>query len=200
MTVAINTTPPPIEPDSDVPCGDAWRDFHDRCAPLIRHVTRRLGLSREDAADVGQETWTRFWLACRAGRYDRRRGGLRTWLVAMVRYRVADLHRARAANRELTRDPDELDLVAPTPLVDPWDVEHERRLLRQALQELLEASRFSDRTLRAFERFVLQQHPASRVAAELGLTPHDVYMAKNRVTKRLRGIMSAIEVGGGSED
>jgi RNA polymerase sigma-70 factor (ECF subfamily) len=47
-------------------------------------------------------------------------------------------------------------------------------------------SEFEERTWRAFWRVAIDDRPATEVAAELGMTPGAVYIAKSRVLKRLR--------------
>ncbi len=74
-----------------------------------------------------------------------------------------------------------------------WDEEYRRAILHQAFQELRQSTRTSDTTLAAFEMFVLLEQPAAAVARSIGLTPHDVYMAKQRVTRRLREIVDRLD-------
>ena len=62
-----------------------WRQFDQRYRPIIIGFARRLGLTDDDAADIAQETLVRFVKEYRAGKYDRTRGRLRTWIIAMVR-------------------------------------------------------------------------------------------------------------------
>jgi RNA polymerase sigma-70 factor (ECF subfamily) len=200
MSIATEPTPMPVSLGQDTPPDADWRALYDQYDPIIVAVARRLGLQRADAADVGQETWTRFVRAVRAGKYDRRRGPLRSWLIAIVRCRVADWRRTRACRCEFPRDPGDLELPDHSEGVDACEAEHEQRLLRRALQELRDRSHFSARTLFAFDRFVLQERPAATVAAELGLTPNDVYMAKIRVTRRLREIVGGLQRGDDPSD
>lgn len=170
----------------------AWSEFHQRYMPIILGLAQQLGLDAHDAADVAQETLSRFIIEYRAGRYDRDRGRLRAWIVAIVRYRVLDLFRDRAHRREVASPP-ELEAVPDEGrLTELWEVEHQRVLLRRALDELRASSRIGDRTLAAFQGFVLEQRPAADVARELSITPADVYVAKNRVANRLREIVQRL--------
>ena len=43
------------------------------------------------------------------------------------------------------------------------------------------------------EREVMEEAPAAEVARELGISAQDVYMAKNRVAERLRGILARLD-------
>jgi RNA polymerase sigma-70 factor (ECF subfamily) len=48
-------------------------------------------------------------------------------------------------------------------------------------------------TMRAFERFALDELPADEVAAELGLTQNAVFGAKRRVLGRIRELLPLVE-------
>jgi RNA polymerase sigma factor (sigma-70 family) len=156
-----------------------------------------LGLSAEDAADVAQDTLAGFVEQYRAGKYDRGRGRLRAWLIGMVKSHTALLKRAHARRRE-RRGASVLAHLADgagleDALHDAWEQERKMSLLRQALIELKAQTRTSEKTLRAFELYVIKGKQAQAVAEELGLTPRDVYMAKNRVAERLRDIVARLD-------
>lgn len=170
-----------------------WVEFDTRYRPMIVGFARRLGLTDDDAADVAQESLTRFVREYRDGKYDRQKGRLRSWIISIVKFRVADLRRAQAARRELRGDSAIVDLPADDDLNAIWEAERHRVLLWQALADLRSQTKLSDTTLKAFEEYVLRERPAEEVAAELGLTRRDVYMAKNRVAERLREVVQRLE-------
>ena len=170
-----------------------WREFDDRYRPIITGFARRLGLSAEDAADVAQDTLAGFVQQYRAGKYGRDRGRLRTWLIGMVKTHIAQMKRTRARRRERRGASALAELEDSAPLEDAWDQERKMTLLRQALVELKAQSRTSEKTLRAFELYVIKHRPAQDVAEDLGMTPRDVYMAKNRVAERLRDIVTRLD-------
>lgn len=171
----------------------AWSEFDARYRPMIVSFARRLGLYESDAADVAQETLARFIRDYREGKYDREKGRLRSWIIGIVKYRVADLKRAQAARRENRGESAMIDIPADDELNQLWEAERRRVLLSQALAELRAQSKLSDKTMTAFEQYVLQERPVDEVAASLNLTRQDVYMAKNRVAERLREILGRLE-------
>jgi RNA polymerase sigma-70 factor (ECF subfamily) len=65
-----------------------------------------------------------------------------------------------------------------------WDEEHDRYVLER-LMELIEPE-FKPATWAAFRGHVIEGRPADAVAAELGVTPNVVFIAKSRVLHRLR--------------
>src|SRR5262245_47509887 len=100
-----------------------WGEFDARYRPIIIGCARRLGVSDDDAADLAQETLARFIQEYRLGKYDRQRGRLRSWIIAMLKYRVADLQRARAKRREQRGDSAMVDLSARDDFDAVWEAE-----------------------------------------------------------------------------
>jgi len=170
-----------------------WREFDDRYRPIIVGFLKKLGFGNDDAADLTQDTLIRVVQDYRAGKYDRQRGRLRSWIIGIVKYRVADLRRARAKRREWRGDSVIAELPDDNRLTAVWEVERKRAILRQAIAELRDQSKLNEKAIHAFERYVVQERPAAEVARDLGLTPHDVYMAKRNVAKRLRTILARME-------
>ncbi len=171
---------------------ETWRAFDERYRPILVAFALRLGVQAEDAADAAQEALVRFVGAYRAGRYDRDRGRLRSWIIGITRNCVRDLQQKRTARHELG-----LSAAAELPdeatLTRVWEEECEHAILRRGLEELRSETRTGEATIRAFELVALDSMPPARVAAELGLSLNDVYLAKHRCLKRLRSILSRLE-------
>jgi DNA-directed RNA polymerase specialized sigma24 family protein len=60
------------------------------------------------------------------------------------------------------------------------------------LVELRRQTKTDTRTIQVFEMLALDGRRATDVAAELTISMNDVYLAKHRCLKRLRGIMSGL--------
>ena len=172
---------------------DVWTHFDRRYRPIVMAFARRLGLNDADAADVAQETMTRFLEEYRAGKYDRQRGRLRSWIISLARTRVAQVYRRRDRNREVEGVTAAVDLDDEQHLTQIWEDERRSVLLREAMQQLRETTKTDDKTIRAFELLVFNQLAPADVARQLAITPQDVYRAKNRVAQRLQGILSRLE-------
>ncbi len=177
----------------------AWEEFDRRYRPILLGFLRRMGLNANDAADVTQETLACFIRDYRQGRYDRGQGRLRSWLIGIARCRLADLRRKKERRRELRGDSAIHGLPDEDASAHIWEEEQRRFIFEQAVAELRRTTRFNPRTLEAFERVALRCEAIETVAQEMGLTPQEIYNAKNRVIERLRGIAQRYEdslVGG----
>lgn len=170
-----------------------WSEFDRRYRPILIAFLRRTGLNETDTADVAQETLTCFVRDYREHKYDRSQGRLRSWLIGIARCRVADLRREVGRRREL-RGESAFEQMPDDPEAEAlWDAEQRRFIFEQAVAELRQTSRFSERTVEAFDRVVLLGESIEDVSAALELTPQEIYNAKNRVVGRLREIVARYE-------
>lgn len=176
-------------------CGNraVWEEFDRRYRPILVGFLCRMGLNASDAADVAQETLTHFVQDYRDHKYDRERGRLRSWLIGIARYRLADWRRAAGRRRELRGESAIGALSDGADAEAAWEAEERRFIFEQALTELRQATSFNERTIAAFERVALNREPIDVVAAALGLTPQAIYNAKNRVVEKLREIVARYE-------
>jgi len=177
-----------LDPDNQ----EIWKVFDRRYRPIIIAVARRLGLGSDDADDVAQQTLLTVVRDYRAGRYERGKGRLRSWIIGIARHRIADVKRSRKRAGPVRGDsvlgvlPDDDDLEAI------WAVEQEQAILGEAMSELLVTSKAEPRTLRAFELVARGGATPQFVAAECGMTVAEVYRVKNRLTNQLREIVDRL--------
>ena len=152
------------------------------------------GLGQDDAAEVAQDALAAFCEEYRAGRYDRDRGRLRSWLFTLARTRAAHIHRQRDRARGQQEEvPDPEQLADDHRLDEVWEEEWRSAVVRQGLRVLRETTRTEPRSVRAFELLCLEERPAEGVARELGMSTNAVYVAKHRVLERLRDILRRLE-------
>ena len=167
----------------------SWRRLVDLYTPLIRDWLRRHGLQPQDLDDLVQEVMQVLVRELPQFRHDLRPGAFRRWLRAVVVNRVRTFWRARRTVPAAAGDGAFDDALHQ--LEDPnsrlsrlWDEEHDRHVARRLL-ELLEPE-FEPTTWRAFQRLVLEGRRTADAAAELGLSPNAVRIAKSRVLSRFR--------------
>ncbi len=170
----------------------AWSEFDFRYRPILFAFGRKLGLDSESAAEVAQDILADFSTEYHAGRYDRERGRLRSWLIGIARNRISSYQRARGRRRELHCH-STLDQMQKPELEGAWESARQRAILERGLEELRMESKTSSRTLRVFSQVALNHSPAGQVAAENDMTVAEVYRVKYRLTCRLRDIVQQLE-------
>ena len=62
-----------------------------------------------------------------------------------------------------------------------------------SIEELRRTTRTTEKSIRAFEMVVFDRRSVESVAEALELKPHDVYVAKSRVTTKLREIVERLK-------
>ncbi len=163
----------------------AWEQLDARYRPIIASLARRLGLSASEAEDAAQQTLAEFVRVYRDGRYERGKGRLSSWILGIARNTTLSALRERAGRgaaqlHALDKAPDDSVVRAI------WDEERDREIVLRAVELLRDDSSIEDRTLRAFELVALRGVPASEAGAQCGMTADQVYVARSRMTRRLR--------------
>ncbi len=178
---------------SDPANHEVWNEFDGRYRPILHAMGRRLGLTDVDAADAAQEALTQFVRAYQAGRYDRSRGRLSSWLIGIARHCILDVCHDQKRQRPgrgmsaVVQLPDEHHMTII------WDEQCTQEILRRAMLRLKTESRMKPDTIRAFELLTFHQQSPAQVAREMSIQEPDVYLAKHRCLKRLRSIVSDLE-------
>lgn len=171
----------------------AWEQFDRRYRPILVGFARSCGLAEHDAAELAQATIVRFIEQYRAGKYDRGRGRLGAWLVAIAKYGLLDMRRKETAQHLHRSDSAIVNLDDDRSIGDAYEQQRRLAILREALQELREKTKTDPRTIRAFELLHYHGMTVQAVAADLGMQVQDVYLAKSRVASRVREIVARIE-------
>jgi RNA polymerase sigma-70 factor (ECF subfamily) len=183
---AVNPTPFSLleklrRPSSDAQ--EAWRRFVQLYTPLFFTWTRRLGASAEDAADLVQDV---FGVLAREMPSFRYRPDLRFrgWLWTLFRNKWVDhLRHKHAAPPQANAAA--LETVTVANNVEEMTEEEYRTCLVGRALRIMQAE-FADADWKACWQNVVEGRPAAEVAAELGLTVNQVYLAKSRILHRLR--------------
>ncbi len=179
----------------------AWSGFDARYRPILAGVARRVGLSEEDAAEVAQQALAEFARDYRAGKYERGRGRLSSWLIGIAHHRALDCLRRHKVRKEARGVSAMVDMPCEREhLSAVWEIERQQAILQEALTLLRSTSRTSAESIRAFELVALRGLPAKQAAEECAMSVDDVYVAKNRVTSRLRDIVRELTAAYDAED
>lgn len=172
----------------DVEDAEAWREFVEVYTPLAYAYSRHRGLQDADAADVAQEVMQTVARSISSFAYRPEKGSFRSWLYTLTRSRFNNFLARR--KRQLSCGSGdsavrELIEAQPCPETDEsWDREYHQRLLEWACAQV--GSEFQETTWRAFRLAAVEGKSPSEVAAALGLTIGAVYIARSRITARIR--------------
>ncbi len=171
-----------------------WEEFDRRYRPILLGFARRLGLSREDAEDAAQETVLRVVKHYPSGGYDRAKGRLRSWMLAITRRCIIDIQQARRHRVERRGQSAIVDFPDSDRMEAILEEECRKAIRERALELLKRETRFEERTIRAFELLVFSGRPPAEVAGELDLSVDSVYASKHRCARELRKIVEKLEL------
>jgi RNA polymerase sigma-70 factor (ECF subfamily) len=166
----------------------------------MRAYLRRHGVQEADAADVTQDTLQKVASAIHRLEYDREKGRFRGWLLTITRHSlIKHLTRASRAVRGTGDTGVQQLLDARGGCGDGageddsrlWDRECQRQLVDVAMESV--RCEFEMRSWRAFYASIVEERPVSDVADELGMSVGAVYVARSRVTARLRRTVAELE-------
>jgi RNA polymerase sigma factor (sigma-70 family) len=189
MADSVLTRPSLLARVKDTGDRQAWAEFVDIYAPMIYGYALKRGLQDADAADLTQEVLGAVARSAARLNYDPARGTFRGWLFRVVRNELSDFGTARRRHRPGSGDTDVKRLLEeqPAPSVDEvatWEREHERQLFALACEQVRRD--FQESTWQAFWLTAIQDKCGKEVAGVLGITTAAVYLAKRRVTERLK--------------
>jgi RNA polymerase sigma-70 factor (ECF subfamily) len=163
-----------------------WGRFAELYTPLLLYWGRQLRLQEADAADLAQDVLTRVWHEL--GSYQVRPGTrFRGWLWTVTRNRQRELARKKWPDQAAGEN----EWIDPADAVGAMAEDEYRTYLVNRALELMR-SEFEPATWRACWAFAVEGRPAADVAAELGITPNAVYLAKARVLRRLRAELDGL--------
>lgn len=164
----------------------AWKLFDARFRGVIVATGLRLGLSPTDAEDAAQDTMLQAVRDYQAGKYDRSRGRLSSWIIGIAHHRIVDVRRKKRPGA-LPEEP--MEDRTPGSLEDvsrAFEQALERRIFEQAWEHVRVEGGAQAQTIMAFELTAMRGVPAAQAAAECGMSVDQVYVARNRIAKKLR--------------
>jgi RNA polymerase sigma-70 factor (ECF subfamily) len=170
--------------------GDAWQVMVRLYTPLVCHWATRGGVRGVDVEDVSQEVFHAAAAHMESFRRDRPGDSFRGWLRGITRNMVLQHFRKSGRNPKGSGGTDalvQLQSVADSAATSDEDddpVEELDGLRRRALE--LVRGEFEERTWRAFWLTVVEGRRPADLAAEMGVTPTAIRMAKSRVLRRLK--------------
>ena len=156
---------------------------------MLYRFVRGRGLQDADAADLVQDVMRSVGSAIERLDYDRQKGGFRAWLFTITRNKLYSFFEKRARTGQGRGNTDELEQLKNTPtkddpLSDRWEAEHQRQLAARAMETIKETA--DPKTWLAFYGTAVEGHGAKEVGDRLGMSGGAVYVARSRITAKLR--------------
>lgn len=170
----------------------AWTEFDTRYRRVIEDFARSAGLGEDDATEVAQQTLVDFVSAYRMGRYSREKGRLHSWIFGIAQNKVADTFRSKARAGVGGTQTALFDLSDESRVSQIWGEHVERAIYRQSLAKLKAESEMDEKTILAFELVAVRGASVEAAARECGIKPAEVYVAKHRVTAKLRKLVEEV--------
>jgi RNA polymerase sigma-70 factor (ECF subfamily) len=168
---------------------DAWQTLVKLYTPLVYYWCARGGVRGADAEDVAQDVFQAAATHLEQFRRDRPGDSFRGWLRGITRNMVLQHFRRDKRQPKGSGGTDAVQRLqaiesSPGADADQDSVEEMDGLRRRALE--LVRSEFEDRTWQAFWLTVVESRSPVDIAAEMGVSPAAVRMAKSRVLHRLK--------------
>lgn len=168
---------------------EAWREFAAIYEPFVYRFARRGGLQDADAHELVQNVMLAVARAVGRWRPDENRGRFRTWLFRISRNQLIDLS-SRLRRQALVRGgTDMLTILDQQPSTEDWSndamtLSHRQELFRWAAERVEQS--VQPATWQAFWMTAMEDQAVEKVADRLGLSVGAIYVARSRVTARLR--------------
>ena len=168
----------------------AWQRFFDLYAGFVFSIARSKGLNDTDADDIVQMVFVDLMRNLLSFKYDREKGRFRSYLAALVKWRVID--RLKAVRRDADLKADFMEEAKAT---GPGDDEFADREWQAVAM---------DHALRRIKSSVRPEHYAAFVASTVegqdtetvmklyNLSRDNLYQIRKRLSERLRKVMSEV--------
>jgi RNA polymerase sigma-70 factor (ECF subfamily) len=169
--------------------GEAWRAMVRLYTPLVLHWCARGGVRGADADDVAQEVFSAAATHVARFRRDRPSDSFRAWLRGITRnmvlqhFRKSERHPRASGGSDALLRLQEVEVAADGP--EDEDPAEELDGLRRRALELVRGE-FEERTWQAFWKTVVEGRSPVDIAADMGVSPTAVRMAKSRILRRLK--------------
>ena len=172
----------------------AWREFIAIYEPLIIRFAGRRGLQEADAREIAQNVLIAVAKSVDRWQPDRERGRFRAWLFRIARNPLINWISKQATQASSARALDG-SALEQFPSEDyraaEIELEYRREMFRVAAAQARDS--FSASTWDAFWRTAVLAESVDSVAASLELSPGAVYIARSRVTSKIRDIIVQLE-------
>lgn len=173
----------------------AWSEFVQLYAPLLHSYAMKNHLQDADAADLAQDTLRLVLRAAPEFIYEPAKGSFRGWLFTIARNEIRKFVTRKGSKLRGTGDSEVRELLSEVPAEEPdegeWDREYQLNLFHWAARRV--QAEFRDASWQAFWRTVVNGERIENVSRDLGISAGAVYIARSRVTARIRQEIETVQ-------
>ncbi len=168
--------------------GRAWKEFVEIYMPVVYRFVVRSGVQDADAADVTQDVFRSVARSIDGFQCERSKGSFRGWLMTVTRSRLSDFRARRGREVHGSGDTgvhEHIEQIsASTDGEAAWEQDYRQSVFRWAADQIRD--HFKQSTWSAFWQTCVEGKDTKTVAQSLGISEGAVYIAKCRVTARLK--------------
>ncbi len=168
--------------------GQAWVEFCEVYEPILRRISRSMGVSDQDVSDAVQEILMRVHRSIGQFEHREHRCSFRGWLAKVSRNTAHNFLTRRSMPRAVggssvwNRLQQQADRSSEFDRL--WDRHYQQQLLERAALRI--AHRVQSKTFAAFWKTVVEGISPSEIAIELGMTVGAIYVHRGRVMAMLQ--------------
>jgi RNA polymerase sigma-70 factor (ECF subfamily) len=156
---------------------------------MLYRFVRSRGLQDADASDLVQDVLRSVGTSIGRLDYAKEKGGFRAWLFTITRNKLYTFFEKRQRSIPTGNDSAQFALLNRTTesqseMEEQWEREHQRQLAATAME--IVKPEVEPKTWSAFELTAVEGLTASEAAKQLNMSSGANYVAKSRVTARLR--------------
>lgn len=168
----------------------AWQRFFDLYAGFIFSIARSKGLKPEDADDIVQMVFVDLARNLPSFKYDQEKGRFRSYLAALVNWRVID--RLKAVRRDADLKAGFMEEAKATGQGDDEfaDLEWKSIAMDNALRRIKSTVR--PEHYAAFVASTVEGQDTETVMKLYNLSRDNLYQIRKRLSERLRKVMSEV--------
>ena len=173
----------------------AWSQFVDIYGPLIYRFGRRKGLQDADATDLMQDVFRQISQSIANFQYDPELGKFRSWLFVVSSHALSKKFTKGKRQPIGTGESGIANMLEQVPSSvnddDIWEKEYRDHLFAWACDQI--QNQFNESTWIAFYDTAVKGEKPVNVAEKLGISVGAVYIARTRVTQRLKDKIATID-------
>jgi RNA polymerase sigma factor (sigma-70 family) len=194
----------PSQPEQETPVSlilrlrdgtqEEWRTFWEIYGPVTYRFARGAGLRHHDADDVVSEVMRSLHTRIRGGlMIDHAKGRFRGYL-ARTTQRAVERHRSHFSSSTAEEKSPTIRSTHPAPVSQTIEGFERLERLRLCMDRLRGSRNVRQRDVDAFEKYVLLEEPAEKVATRYGISRGRLYGIASEMMDRIRKLILQLDL------